>query len=521
MLEWADRRHTEDPESLTFLADRIAAMSEEARPSDTERADLDRRLKAALWPITDTDWIVAIEALPDGGRRFYASPRTTALWRVWPTVFYDWQKTRPLDAIAARAWLKKEADAGDANARTPQAESVLRAAVARRLGALLDVVGREPDDTTGERVASWLADHGLPGEAGNIRENKWEATRWTDPLFTARLLALVLWKGEISASLSSVSIPGMPLPVVGRMARARTAQGVLPLDGEGGWTIKDERGRRIGAMVPAIADQLVKPELLQGVASGLLLRFCIAKTHLQRVTRSRWDTPAASCDNVDKLMIDGGWTHLAEHLGMTPNKAPELREVATALAALRLDSQHIGEGQLFGWFMGRDGHRGQRALLELTLMGPLGANYVHQLDSNKGHDKRIVPVPVPSLLPPMVGRKNDYGGLLMLQLLLLRTFREKGRDLIDAGGVLIDPVEWRTLIDEAGLRPSIQPAVLEAWRNGTANAPPILKDAPGGRLDLGDAYGAERAFIVDGIEAGKAKALEAIVRRRKRNRRKG
>lgn len=507
--------------SLRFVSD---ALGVDAPPTGEERADLERRLLAALWQnFTAADWLGVRERKADDkgevGDHVSLIPTAAAYARVWPAVFYDWQRSRDLAGIATRARLKKEAEEGDTKATEPHAEGVLRAAVARRLDPLLEVVGREPDNETGERVAAWLDEHGLPGGAENVRANAWPAAKWADPLNTARVLALAVWIEEVREGLSRAVVPGMLLPVVGRMARARTAQGELALDGEGGWTIKDERGRRIGAMVPAIADQLVKPELLQGVASGLLLRFSVAKTHLQRVTRSLWDNPAARCDNVDKLLIDGGWSELAKQLGMSANKASEVREVATAFAALRLDSQLIGEGQLFGWFMGRDGHRGQRAQLELTLMGPLGSNYVHQLDSNKGHDKRIVPVPVPSMLPPMVGKKNDYGSLLMLQLLLLRTFREKGRDLIDAGGVLIEQREWRNLTDEAGLRWSVQPAVLEAWRKGTDRAPPMLKDAPGGRLDLGDAYAAERAFIVDGIEEGKAKAQQAVARRRKRTKR--
>jgi len=144
LMAWTARRETEDPASLTFLDDRIGEMPEAARPTREEKESLDDKLRRALAPISDADWIVVIDQLP-GGRRVFAAPRSASLARVWPVVFYDWQRSRDLARMAARHRLQKEATEGDAKAEEPHAENVLCAAVARRLDPLLDVVGREPD----------------------------------------------------------------------------------------------------------------------------------------------------------------------------------------------------------------------------------------------------------------------------------------------------------------------------------------------------------------------------------------
>ncbi len=413
-----DQRRGEDPESLTFLADRIDAMSEEARPSDAERADLDRRLKSELWPINDADWIVVIEALPDGGRRVYASPRTAAMKRVWPAVFYDWQRSRDLAGIATRERLKQEKAQGDTKASEHHAEGVLRAAVARRLDALLDVGGREPNNETGERVAAWLAEHGLPGGAASVRASAWNAEKWADPLHSARVLALSVWTEELRDSLSRASVPGMNLMVVGDLARVRAAQGMLPLAGAGGWTITDKDGNRIGELGPSIDGRLVRPDVLQNVATQMLVRVMLSLTHQQRITGSQWNRPDAACSNTDKVLIEGGRARLAKLMGMKESKGTEVWEAVEALSAVRLRLQGMGEGQLLAYWKHEKAHRNQKSVVELALMGPLGSNYVHELDPRK-HDRRIVPVPVPLRLFPFVGGRNEWGGQLMLQLLLV------------------------------------------------------------------------------------------------------
>lgn len=513
MLDWAERRRDEDPESLTFLEDRFAEMDEDDRPTDKERHDLSLRVDAACHPITDADWILVIQTLPDGGRRVFAKPRTAAMARVWPTVLYDWQRSRDLASMATSARLKKETAEGNAKAREPHAADALRASVARRLAALLDIVGREPDENTSSRVSDWLEAHGLPDGGRFVREQNWEAARWADPLFVARVLAQVTWKEETQEGLSRASVPGMNLAVVGDLARARTAHGLL-LDG-GGWVIKDRRGARIGAVAPSIDSQLVKPELLKNATTQMLIRVLLTLAHQQRVTGSLHDRPDTSCTNADKVFIVGGWRRAAQLLGMSWHRATEVREATLALAALRLRTPE-GEGQVLSYWE-QHGHRGQQALLELTLSGPLGSHYVHKLDPKK-HDRRIVPVPVPSLLPPFVGKPNERGGELMLQLLMMMRFRDLGGELMDAGGIPLEARDWKQLLDEAELRSSLLPTLRDAWQAGKGDAPPILKEAHGGRFDLGDRYANERAFIVAGVEHGREKAKQAMARRRRARR---
>lgn len=521
--------------SLAFIHDQLAGTEP---PADDERADLERRLKDALWSdFSAADWITPRFLNKEGKPKFALVPTATAYARVWPAVFYDWQRSRDLARMAARLRLDKEKADGAVRAQEPHAENVLCAAVARRLDPLLDVVGREPDGSTWERVADWLEAHQLPEGARKVRSEKWSAERWCDPFFTARVLAQATWEEELKDGLSRASVPGMNLPLVGDLVAMASdlarAQKKLALTDADGWTLqgksKGKGGKereRIGEVLPSIDGQLVKPELLKNMTAHLLLRELLTLTHQQRVTGSLWDRSDVGCSNVDKVVIHGGWGRAAELLNMKKNKATEVRETAFALSALRLRSQALGEGQLVGVWERTHGdatgphrtvaYRGQHALVELTLMGPLGSSFIHQLDTRKGHDKRIVPVPVPSLLPPLVGSRNEHSGQLWLQLLLMRRFRDLASDLAEAGGVVIEDRDWKTLLDEAELRAGLLPSVRDAWINGTANDAPVLKAAPGGRFDLGDAYQKEREFILSGVEEGKAKAKAAMAARRRR-----
>lgn len=506
--------------SLAFIDDQLADTE---RPTDAERADLERRLKAELWAdVAVVDWLLARHQNEEGKPRFELIPTATAYARVWPGVFYEWQRSRGLARMAARHRLQKEKAAGDARAKEPHAENALCAAVARRLDPLLDVVGREPDGSTWERVADWLEAHQLPEGAGKVRSEKWSAERWCDPFFTARVLAQATWEEELKDGLSRASVPGMNFPLVGDLVAMASdlsrAQKKLALTDADGWTLqgRGKKRERIGEVLPSIDGQLVKPELLKNMTAHLLLRELLTLTHQQRVTGSLWDRSEVGCSNVDKVVIHGGWGRAAELLNMKKNKATEVRETALALSALRLRSQTLGEGQLVGVWEREKGHRGQKAVVELALMGPLGSTFIHQLDTRKGHDKRIVPVPVPSLLPPLVGSRNEHSGQLWLQLLLMRLFRDLAGDLAEAGGVVIEDRDWKDLLDEAELRAGLLPSVRDAWINGTANDAPVLKAAPGGRFDLGDAYQKEREFILSGVEEGKAKAKAAMAARRRR-----
>ena len=166
LMVWMERRQTEDPASLTFLDERIGELDEAARPTRDEKEALDELLKKALAPVSDADWIVVIDQLPDGGRRFFAAPRSASLARVWPAVFRKWQLER-VPAIAARTVLDAYAKAGDEHATNATAERELTTAIRDALPGLLAVVGEPPHTDAHARAVEDLRAEG--GCAGVVR----------------------------------------------------------------------------------------------------------------------------------------------------------------------------------------------------------------------------------------------------------------------------------------------------------------------------------------------------------------
>ncbi len=509
-----------------FVPERLAPLA--VPPTDEERKALEEKLRAALLAdFSGTDWLGVRERRPDGtgevGDHFSLVPTAAACERVWPPVFREWLVAYA-PAMATRDELRAAAEKGSAKAKAPHAFDVLKSAVAFRWKPLVEAIGTSPDETTGAKVADWLKHHGLPGGATYVRRAAPTAERWADLLFVARVLAQATWKEETEALMSGASHPAVSTPVVSILATARKAQGSL-LDDE--WELLADKPQGRGKTARTIGKVAgVDPKLLSLLDDSTLLDlalFMVNQVHRQRITREMYGHPGRMTDNVDKLVVVGGWPALTAALEMPASMRGKVANTADLFAGLRLDVPGLPEAKLFQWSplratTDRNGltrpmtHRGGgHSRLELTLLGPLGSYYVHQLDPMK-HNRSLSPVPLWQQPPPLPGRKNDRAGLKMLMLLLLKHFRENAAALATVGGVEIDRATWSDLLDEAKLRASILPAVLKGWKEGFGGRPPVLTETTGGLYDLAPAHKPERDFIIESFTAGKAKAREAALK---------
>ena len=515
-----------DPDELVRGAAFIPAQLEsmDAPTSDAERADLERRLKVALmddW--RPADWLGVKTRLEDGGIAISAAPTAEALERVWPAIVRGWLMDHA-PAIAARYQLRVAKNKGSPKATAPHAFDVLKSAVSFRWKGLLEAIGDTPDENTTSRVADALKAREMPAEAvAAVRAKEYDAGRWTDLLFAARVLARVTWKYETEALMSGASHPAVSLPVVSILATARRAQGEL-FGNE--WALLAEKPQGRGKTVHTIGRVAgVDPGLLALLDDSTLLDlaiFMVNQVHRQRITREMYGHPGRLTDNVDKLVMVGGWPALTAALELPASMRGKVADTADLFAGLRLNVPGLGEAPLFQWSPLRattdqNGitravtHRGGQSRLELTLLGPLGSYYVHQLDPVK-HDRALSPVPLWQQPPPLPGRTNDRAGLKMLMLLVLRHFREHAAELATVGGVEIDRATWGALLDEAKLRPSILPAVLSAWKEGLKGRPPVLKEDTGGLYDLAPAHHPERDFILESFRIAKARKVAATIK---------
>jgi len=521
----ADADPDELERALAFVPAQLERLA--VPPTDEERKALDEKLRAALLAdFAGNDWLGVRERRPDQtgwvGDHVSIIPTAAASARVWPVGFREWLLVHA-PAMAARDEVRAAAEKGSAKAKAPHSFDVLKSAVDFRWKALVEVIGTSPDETTGARVADWLKHHGLSGGATYVRRAEHAAERWADLLFVARVLAQATWKDETEELMSGASHPAVSVPVVSILATARRAQGSLLGDE---WELLADKPRR-GKTVHTIGKVAgVDPKLLSLLDDSTLLDlaiFMVNQVHRQRITREMYGHPGRMTDNVDKLVVVGGWPALTAALEMPASMRGKVANTADLFAGLRLDAPGLGEAKLFQWSPLRSTkdqngitravtHRGGgHSRLELTLLGPLGSYYVHQLDPMK-HNRSLSPVPLWQQPPPLPGRKNDRAGLKMLMLLLLKHFRKNAAALATVGGVEIDRATWGDLLDEAKLRPSILPAVLKGWKEGFDGRPPVLTEKTGGLYDLAPAHKPERDFIIESFNVGKAKAKAAALK---------
>lgn len=511
-VELFERALMEAPTALSFIGERLAELAEDARPTPEERDDLSRRMWAALSPPNgerdEESWFIVTKPNEAGTETVrFMLPRASAQARVWPRVFREWQLER-VPGRAARAVLNA-ADA-DARATLPAAEGELTRVIREALPGLLAAVGDPPAEDANARVIAWLKDRPL-AKGANIAAKAeaairdWPAEKWADPWTAARFIGGALWP-TLRNNLPSYTRPGLPSEVLSNLATARHLQRDTELSRERSlakgtavttWAVTRDGKAVVGLDVSSLEASLLDPKLLRGLTLHKLLRFVMHRSHDLYVELGGGDTALAQATRVT---VRGGWRGLAKEIGegAGANAARRTELTARALQAAWVRTP-VGEG---GLLMVHHEHRGpgrpfEEVTITLNEKGPFSPFFaVRELH---GRSTKIIPIPLPSLMPPMVGRYNEHGAIANLQGLVLRELGLKATQLVEYGGVAIPRKRWEELLTESGVPIPLLDELLKAWCDGDKkNEVPAFITREGDMVNLAPAYAKERLFLEDG-----------------------
>lgn len=440
----------------------------------------------------------------------------------WPAVLSEWLELHAPQK-AARAALDDAAngEAKDSLAAMPGAEGRLELAIKElRTDAAkaIKVPSKEGLEALGARNGMFALDAALadfieglkhPKSAVTAKEwrekwrNEWGQSeskcreRWADPLRIPRVLARVLWvlkvRPELEREQGRKDAPGIIVPTVTSLV-SLAWRGAQPTLFGGKADLIDKRGRVYGHIDgPTIDQAVISLAALGTLNAQRLVRWAICEGYEKRYLRGEADYSV--------LWIEGGWQAFAKNLGKAAGKAAnELRDAAFAMSAIHIDSP-TGRGRIFAVHEHKP-RPGRPARIEMHLLGPLRPGYVtDELSSlRRAESKRIVPIPMPNKLPPMVGRENEWASQAQIQLLTLRELRTHAEELATNGVVEISERRWRELADEASLPSRLVPEMLGAFVSGNNESPAFLTQPRGWLFNLADAYEVERKAI---LAAGK------------------
>lgn len=335
-----------------------------------------------------------------------------------------------------------------------------------------------------------------------------ETPRWI------HMLARVLWLDMLRPRLveerrKPAALPGSLFEQLARVQRpggrlAETSRGIALVDGDGGH-VADLRGdMRVAAVHLEAISAMVRDgaRMLGSLNAHRTVRWMVSTAH-QRAMEGEPDARV--------LMVDGGWSALAELVGARSKKAADdIKAIIAAMASLDFPLPDGSTGDLL---TRRDRPAvGQRsARVEITLGTALLPHYVHGLP--KGN-RALVPMPA---LPPLIGRERDHGAQAVLQLQVMAELRRRAKELAAEGYVYLPRSRWEQLAEEASLPAGVLSAVIERWTHDGEDGPAFLALVGHDRYTLSDAHGAIRAFLVDAgkLELEGAEAGRKSVRRKR------
>jgi ribosomal protein S8E len=518
-----------DATAFSFVSDRLRELPEDAQPTSAEREALERRMRAALLTpdgrVDDDCWFIVSQTNAAGTEvvRFMA-PRSSAQARVWPSVFREWQLER-VPGLAARAVLNKVA-ATDKRATHAAAEEELTRVIRAALPSLLAELGDTPGEDATARAVAWLKARPLAkvdAFARRVEEGRERASprQWADPWTAARFIGGAFWTLKVRDNLPRYTRPGLDTKVLTNLTKLRSLQKDADLSQRRsltkGTAVETWVGNVDGKTVvgvdlpkckpppnPVVAldvlsqpvvtldEQQVNPGLLRSVTAIRLMRFVMHRSHDQY--RETGDITQAT-----RVTVRGGWRGLAKKMreGTGDKAAARTRETARALQSAWMKTPTGGEG---GLLMVHHQPRGpgqpfEEVTITLNDKGPLSPLYsVRELH---GRSPKIVPVPLPELLPPMVGRPNEHGAIATLQMLVLRELALDAKTLVEMGGIPIPAERWREMARECGVPLLLLDDLKKAWCDGDPAAPAFIT-MTGDMVNLADAYNKERLFLEDG-----------------------
>lgn len=440
----------------------------------------------------------------------------------WPAVLNEWLELHAPQK-AARAALDDAANGErkDSLAAMPGAEGRLELAIKElRTDAAkaIKVPSKEGLEALGAQDGMFVLDAALadfieglkhPKSAETAKgwregwRNEWGQSeskcreRWADPLRIPRVLARVLWvlkvRPELERKQGRRDAPGIIAPVVTNLV-SLARRGAQPTLFDGKADLIDKQGRVYGFIEgPTIGQDVISLAALGTLNAQRLIRWAICEGYEKRYVRGEADFA--------ELIVEGGWQALARILGKAGGKAAnELRDAAFAMNKIHFNSPG-SQGPIFAAHEHKPGP-GRPARIEIHLLGPLRPGYVTDKLSleRQAENKRIVPIPMPNKLPPMVGRDNERASQAQIQLLTLRELRTHAEELATNDVVEISERRWRELADEASLPSRLVPEMLGAFVSGNNESPAFLTQPRGWLFNLADAYEVERKAI---LAAGK------------------
>jgi hypothetical protein len=234
-----------------------------------------------------------------------------------------------------------------------------------------------------------------------------------------------------------------------------------------------------------------------------LLRWLIEEVH------QRW---RAYEPELVTLEIEGGWREIAAAVGNPGRKGTTItRDLITALGEQPIRWPD-GSASPVVTCVGKTRKGTRPEYLVLRVSEALSPPFVHAVGRGL-RGRRLVPL---TSLPPFVGRANEQGAQVALQLRFLAHCRVHAKQMLTAGGIEMSDGDWRRLAERCGLPSRMMPEVVGAWLAGDANTPPFLRRASSQRYTLRDQR--VLAFL---LEAGDAMKRGGEAAKRKARRRHG
>ena len=387
----------------------------------------------------------------------------------------------------------------------PKATEALTADMDRHWPVVLAKLGPldgEPAELTRRAKDALLALGGGVNDAlaaaGAENAGRLKPTAWPDPVPLARLVAQALWTAEtgLRLDLAKRHGPGLaPFAVTAVAAiAARGTQTELGLDKERERAefVQGRSGKTVAALVriAEIDPSVVDRSRLGTLDAHRFMRWVISETHRQKYQLG------LACPN--EIVLMGGYGALAERLGIEGGgkRVADLRSIVETFS-----HTSVYVGSILTSLLSReydDARRNKPSKLKLTASGPFAPGFFSEwADRLPRGPKQIVPVPLASMLPPLVGRERDQAAQAQLQQLTLREIRARADEYVTLGGALsIDDRIWADLSNEAELPRTLLPEVLDAWHRG--NERPAFLVREGGIYRLGPAYWREHRTIWEG-----------------------
>lgn len=214
--------------------------------------------------------------------------------------------------------------------------------------------------------------------------------------------------------------------------------------------------------------------------------------------------------DVRALRFEGGWEALAEAAGIPHNKSDEVHAIIAAQAHLCFVSPDGSYGNLLSYEV-RPARRNQRGRVSLILGDALLPDFIFSPgffgNSRAAREaRRLVPM-LP--LPPLIGRPNDQGAQVNLQLRILAEMRKRAAELYQEGGILLSRNQLEEFAKDATLPLATLSKVIDRWTKDGDDGNALLEVTEENRYTLGKTYVDARNFIakageeeIQGKEAG-------------------